>query len=186
MNTQPWMLALLLVALTSACSTAKPMPPLGGLEDVPLPAGLTYQPAETVIIESASAQAARLVYRGRIQPESLRLATRTILESHGWRHVSTGSATGHSSIQAFEKSGDSVQVDIYEGVWFTYIAVDTSRALLSARPTASDPVVPGATEVSQDDRAPRSAAAASTSEQKSTWQKTRDRLRAAWSQLFSD
>jgi hypothetical protein len=186
MNIHPRMLALLLVALTAACSTTKPLPPLGGLDYIPLPLGLTYQPDETVVIESPNAQAARLVYRGRIQPDSLRVATRTILEAHGWRHVSTGSAAGHSSIQTFEKDGGSVQLDIYEGLWFTYLSVDASRALLSARPTSSEPLVPETASVSQDEEASEAARAAALSGQKSVWQRTRDRIRAAWNQLFSD
>jgi hypothetical protein len=186
MKTRQWMLALVLTALTAACSAA-PKPVLTGLEDIPVPAGLAYRPSDTVLIESPGVQVARVVYRGRIQPDSLRQATRTLLESHGWRHVNTTSAAGSSTVQTYEKAGDPLQVDIYEGFWFTYLALDTSRAA-SARPTASGPDNPGAAGIapSQEERAAQSSEAASTSAWKSAWERTRDKIRAVWGQLFSD
>jgi len=77
---------LVLMLLATACATTRLRT---GFDDVPLPRGLTYQPQRSVVIESPSVKAAKLVYRGRLEPESLGLAMRTLLESNGWRHVST-------------------------------------------------------------------------------------------------
>src|SRR2546427_115390 len=75
---------LVLMLLATACATTRLRT---GFDDVPLPRGLTYQPQRSVVIESPSVKAAKLVYRGRLEPESLGLAMRTLLESNGWRHV---------------------------------------------------------------------------------------------------
>src|SRR2546422_8910556 len=73
----------------TACATSRSRPVYGEFEDVPVPTGLVYQPTQSIIIESPSVRAARLVYRGRVDPGSLRLAMRTIMEANGWGHVST-------------------------------------------------------------------------------------------------
>jgi len=104
-------------------------------EDIPMPRGLTYQPTDSVLIESPSVRAARLVYRGRIEPRSLGLALRTILEGNGWRYVSITSNPQHGTAQAYEKDGNALQVLVWEGLWFTYVELTASRVILS--PTAS-------------------------------------------------
>jgi hypothetical protein len=117
-------LTLLLVA---GCASAPPRPPRSEFEDIPVPKGLVYQADRSTVIESPNVKAARLVYRGRIEPESLAVAMRTTLEANGWRHVST-TAGPSGAIQVYEKSGNSLQVQIWEGLWFTYVALTGSRA----------------------------------------------------------
>lgn len=187
MKNYHWFLAILLVALTAACSATRPTPSLAGFEDIPIPAGLTYQPDQSITIEGPSAKAAHWVYRGRLRPDSLRLAVRTTLEAHGWQHVSTGSAPGPMTIQTFEKSGNSVQLDIYEGVWFTYLAIGAARAIDPGQQTASATAVPGPTDSRQPDAAgPGNEVTLPPAASKSTWERTRDRIRSAWSALFPD
>lgn len=118
----------LLVTAVSACTSAPPRPVRSEFEDVPVPRGLTYQPEQSTIIESPSVKAARLVYRGRIEVESLALALRTTLEENGWRHVSTTSAAGHGTTQVYDKGGASLQVQVWEGWWWTYVEMNASRA----------------------------------------------------------
>src|SRR5262249_57993835 len=54
-------------------------------DDINVPAGLTYQPGDSVVIESPTVKAAQLVYRGRLEPVTLGDAMRTRLEANGRR-----------------------------------------------------------------------------------------------------
>jgi hypothetical protein len=118
-----------LMVLATGCATTAPR---SEFDDVPLPRGLTYQPQRSVVIESPSVKAAELVYRGRLEPESLALAMRTLLESNGWRHVNTTTAAKDGTRQAYEKGGNALGLHIYEGLWFTYLTIGVSRTLLQA------------------------------------------------------
>ena len=46
-------------------------------EDITLPAGMAYQPQNSIVIESPTVKAAQLVYRGRLEPVTLGDAMRT-------------------------------------------------------------------------------------------------------------
>jgi hypothetical protein len=190
MKNYHWPLAILLVVLAPACAATRPTPSLTGFEDIPIPSGLTYQPDRSITIEGPSAKAAHWVYRGRVKPDSLRLSVRTTLEANGWLHVSTGSAPGPVSVQTFEKSGNSVQFDIYEGTWYTYLVIGAARAIdpgqqmaaVTARPiNGARPADALAAPVNNDGTLQPPAA-----NSKSTWERTKDRVRSAWSALFPD
>jgi hypothetical protein len=128
--------ALTLAAMLAAgCASAPPRPVRSEFEDIPVPKGLTYQPGRSTVIESPTVKAARLVYRGRIEPESLGVALRTTLEANGWRHVSTSSTGEHGITQFYEKSGNSLQVLVWEGLWYTYVELTATRAV--AQPAVS-------------------------------------------------
>jgi hypothetical protein len=119
------------------CASNPPKTIRSEFEDIPVPRGLSYQQDKSTIIESPNVKAARLLYRGRIEPTSLGVAMRQTLEANGWRHVSTTSGSKSGMIQVYEKSGNSLQVQIYEGLWFTYVAMDASRATIStAKPSS--------------------------------------------------
>jgi hypothetical protein len=115
------------------CATAPPRPVQSEFDDIPVPKGLSFQPGKSIVIESPAVKAARLVYRGRVQPESLAVAMRTTLEANGWRNVSSTAGGGQISTQVYEKGGNSLQVQIYEGAIFTYVELTASRALAPAR-----------------------------------------------------
>jgi hypothetical protein len=94
------------------------------------------------------------------------------------------------SIQTFEKSGNSVQLDIYEGTWYTYLVIGAARAIDPGQMTAFAPAANGSRQpdagtlarpVKDDTTAPPDAAGSKT-----TWERTKDRFRSAWSALFSD
>jgi hypothetical protein len=123
-----------LMLLTAACSTTAPR---RHFEDIPLPSGLTYQPKGSVVIESPTVKAAKLVYRGRLEPVSLGEAMRTQLEASGWRHISRA-ASNDGVVQVFEKGGNALEVNIYEGLWFTYLALSASEALAPEPAQARD------------------------------------------------
>jgi len=93
-----------------------------------VPNGLTYLPSKSTIIESPTVKAARLVYRGRVEVDSLSVAMRTTLEANGWRHISSTSAADHGIAQVYEKSGNPLEVRLIDGWWFTYVELTTSRA----------------------------------------------------------
>src|SRR5215831_19876505 len=95
--------AFLVVALMAGCATTSSKPTRSEFEDIPVPSGLTYLPDKPTIIESPTVKAARLVYRGRVEVDSLSVAMRTTLEANGWRHVSTTSAGDHGIVQVYEK-----------------------------------------------------------------------------------
>jgi len=124
--------ALVLVAialLVAACATTSSRPVRSEFEDIPVPRGLSLAEGRSTIIESPTVKAARLVYRGRIEPQSLGVAMRQTLEGSGWRHVSTSHAGDQGTIQVYEKGGNSLQVRIWEGWWFTYVELTASRAV---------------------------------------------------------
>lgn len=101
-------------------------------EDVNVPAGLTYQASESVVIESPTAKAAQLVYRGRLEPTTLGEAMRARLEATGWRPVSRITTSKDGIRQVFEKDGNALEVHIYEGLWYTYLAISASQTLTPA------------------------------------------------------
>ncbi len=121
------MLAIALLA--AGCVTAPSRPVRTEFEDIPVPKGLALVEDKTTVIESPSVKAARLVYRGRIEINSLATAMRSTLEASGWRHVSTSTAGGSGTTQVYEKAGNSLQVRLWEGLWYTYVELTASRAL---------------------------------------------------------
>lgn len=122
-----WGVALLVVAVATGCASTPPKPVRSEFEDIPVPKGLTYQPEDSTVIESPNVKAARLVYRGRIEPDSLAVALRTTLEANGWRNISSTTAQ-KAHTQVYEKGGNSLQVLVWEGFWFTYVELTASRA----------------------------------------------------------
>ena len=121
-----------LVVLVAGCATAPPRPLRSEFEDVPVPKGLAYIADKSMVIESPSVKAARLVYRGRLEPNSLALALRTTLEANGWRNVSATTTARRGVTQVYEKSGNSLQVLVWEELWYTYLELTASRALQPA------------------------------------------------------
>src|SRR5213594_2287232 len=128
MSIQRTVTAFLVLALTAGCATTSTRPVRSEFEDIPVPKGLTYQPSKSTIIESPTVKAARLVYRGRLEVESLALAMRTTLEANGWRHVSSTSAAEHGITQVYEKSGSSLEVRLLDGWWYTFVELTASRS----------------------------------------------------------
>ena len=121
--------AILVLVVATGCASAPPRQARSEFEDIPVPKGLNFQPDRSIVIESPSVKAARLVYRGRIQPDSLATAMRTTLEANGWRSVSNTAGGGQIATQVFEKAGNSLQIQIWEGMVFTYVEMTASRPL---------------------------------------------------------
>jgi hypothetical protein len=86
----------------------------------------------STVIESPTVKAARLVYRGRLEMDSLTVAMRTTLEANGWRHV-TSTTSPHGVTQVYEKAGSSLEVRLWEGWIYTYVELTASRALQPAK-----------------------------------------------------
>src|SRR5881628_3899593 len=135
MSIQHLVAAFLVLALTAGCATTSSRPVRSEFEDIPVPKGLSYQPSKSTVIESPTVKAARLVYRGRLEVDSLSVAMRTTLEANGWRHVSSTSAAEHGITPVYEKSGSSLEVRLLDGWWFTYVELTASRALQHATTT---------------------------------------------------
>jgi hypothetical protein len=130
--------AIILAALTivlSACASNPPRPVKSQFEDIPVPKGMAYRPTDSTVIETPSVSAGREVYRGRLEMESLAVATRTTLEANGWRHVGTTKTAQHGIMQVYEKQGTPLQVLLWEGIWFTYAEYTTARILQQTQPT---------------------------------------------------
>ena len=121
--------AATIVVLFVSCASTPTRAVRSEFEDIPVPRGLTYEPDRSTIIESPQVKAARLVYRGRIEIESLAGAMRSTLEGNGWRNVSSTTTSRHGTTQVYEKAGNSVQVVLWEGLWYTYVELTASRAL---------------------------------------------------------
>jgi len=77
--------------------------------------------------KSPNVKAARLFYKGRIEPESLGVAFRTTLEANGWKHLSSTTASGKGMTQVYEKSGSTLQVMIYESWYYTWVEMSATR-----------------------------------------------------------
>jgi hypothetical protein len=123
-------LCTLMLALTScAFPSGRATPQRSEFEDIPVPVGLTLDASRTTIIESPTIKAARLFYKSRIKPDSLAIAYRTSLEANGWRHVSSTTSPIKGTTQVYEKPDSSLQVVIYEGWWYTWTEVSTTRIL---------------------------------------------------------
>ena len=125
--------ALAVSLLLTACASNPPRAVRSEFEDMPVPKGLAYQPEESTVIETANVKAGRHVYRGRLELDSLTTAIRSTLEANGWRHVSSTKSSQPGTIQVYEKEGDSLQVRLWEGLWFTYAEYTTGRVLKRAK-----------------------------------------------------
>jgi hypothetical protein len=121
--------AVVTLILVAGCATAPARAVRSEFEDIPVPKGLTYLDAQSTIIESPSVKAARLLYRGRIEPASLASALRATLEANNWRHVSSATTSQQGTTQVYEKAGNSLQVRLWEELWYTYVELTASRAL---------------------------------------------------------
>ena len=125
--------ALLVLALLAGCASLTSKPAKIEFEDIPIPRGLTFQSDRSTIIESPTVKAARLVYRGRLELQSLAVAWRTTLEANGWRHVSSTSVQEYGITQVYENAGTSLAVRLWEGWIFTYAELTVGRAIPSAK-----------------------------------------------------
>jgi hypothetical protein len=110
-------LAVVLGTLTACASSSSTKQVRSEFEDIPVPSGLTLDQGRTVIIESPTVKAAKLSYKGRLQPDSLGTAFRTTLEANGWKHQSTMTSSGKGTTQVYDKSGSYLPVDIWEDFW---------------------------------------------------------------------
>src|SRR5258706_12888370 len=127
MNIQRIVAAFLVLAFAAGCATGSSRPVRSEFEDIPVPKGLTYQPSKSTIIESPTVKAARLVYRGRVEVDSLAVAMRSALEANGWRYVSSTSTADHGITQVYEKAGNPLEVRLTDGWWYTYVEMTVSR-----------------------------------------------------------
>ena len=121
-------LSLLILAVT-ACASSPPRAQRSEFEDIPVPKGLVLDWNKSTIIESPTVKAARLLYRGRLTPDSLTLALRTTLEANGWRHVSSTTTPREGTIQVYEKADRSLQVRVYEGWYYTWVELSATRVV---------------------------------------------------------
>jgi hypothetical protein len=124
--------AVLVLAFAAGCASAPPKQVRSEFEDIPVPKGLSYQADKSTIIESPTVKAARLVYRGRLEVDSLSAAMRTTLEANGWRNVSSTAISDHGVTQIYEKAGSSLEVRVVDGWWYTHVELTASRALQHA------------------------------------------------------
>jgi hypothetical protein len=125
--------ALAVSVLLTACASNPPRPVRSEFEDIPVPKGLSYQQDESTVIETPNVKAGRHIYRGRLELDSLTTAIRSTLEANGWRHVSSTKSAQHGTTQVYEKDGDSLQVQLWEGLWYTYAEYTTGRVLKRAK-----------------------------------------------------
>ena len=129
MKTSRALAAALLVVMLTGCATFSTKTARSEFEDIPVPKGLVYLEGDSTIIESPTVKAAKLIYRGRVEPVSLGNAMRSTLEANGWRQ-SSSSTTGESgTTQFYEKPGNALQVRLWEGWYYTYVELTASRML---------------------------------------------------------
>ena len=124
-----FLVLLLSLATVTACASSPPKVQRSEFEDIPVPKGLTVDLNKSTIIESPEVKAARLFYKGRVEPESLALSFRTTLEANGWRNISATTASDKGITQIYEKPGSSLQVVIYEGWYYTWVEMSATRTV---------------------------------------------------------
>ena len=124
--------ALVVSVILTACAST-PRAVRSEFEDIPVPRGLTYQQDASTVIETPNVKAGRHIYRGRLELDSLTTAIRNTLEANGWRHVSSTKSSQHGTTQVYEKGGDSLQVQLWEGMWYTYAEYTTGRVMTRAK-----------------------------------------------------
>ncbi len=124
--------AVLVLLVLAGCASTPTKAVRSEFEDIPVPKGLERQTDKSTVIESPTVKAARLVYRGRLEIDSLTVAMRTTLEANGWRHVSS-TTSSHGTVQVYDKAGSSLEVRVWEGWYFTYVELTASRALPAAK-----------------------------------------------------
>jgi len=124
-------LSITVLALT-ACASTPPRVQRSEFEDIPVPKGLALDLNRSTIIESPQVKAARLFYKGRIEPDSLGVAFRTTLEANGWKNVSSTTSSDKGTTQIYEKTGSTLQVLIYEGWYYTWVEMSATRMVGSA------------------------------------------------------
>ena len=123
---------LSVIALSlAACASSAPRQ-RSEFEDIPVTSGLTLDWNKSTVIESPSLKAARLVYKGRVEPDSLGVVYRTTLEANGWHHLNSTTSSEQGTMQVYEKSGNSLQVLIYEGIYYTWVEVSATRLVTPA------------------------------------------------------
>src|SRR5262245_28508270 len=122
-----------LVLLLTACANTPTRPLKSEFQDIPVPKGMSYVPDRSAIIEMPNVKAARFVYRGRYEMESLAVSMRTGLEGSGWRHRGSTTTSTATTNQIYENAGNFVQVVLWEGSWYTYMEVTASQTLQAAR-----------------------------------------------------
>ena len=135
-------ISVIMLTLT-ACASSPTRPQRSEFEDIPVPKGLTVDMDKSTIIESPAVKAARIFYKGRLEPESLGAAFRTTLEANGWRHLSSTTASGTGTTQLYDKTGNSLQILIYEGIYYTWVELSATKYVGSsaqAAPLGATPV----------------------------------------------
>ena len=123
---------LAIAALTftlTACASSPTRPVRSEFEDIPVPKGLSFDAGKSRVYESPAVKAAWLVYRGRVEVESLATAMRATLEANGWRPISSSATSSHGKMQVYEKGGTTLQVQLWEGIYYTYVEMATGRAV---------------------------------------------------------
>ena len=126
--------------LLTACASNPPRPMRTEFEDIPVPKGLAYQQDESTVIETPKIRAGRYIYRGRLEVESLNVAIRNTLEANGWRHLNSTGASKHGTTQVYDKDGDTLQVLVWEGVWYTYAEYTMGRVVKGATASTGTPL----------------------------------------------
>jgi len=122
-----------LVLTLTACASSPPRQARSEFEDIPVPRGLSLDLNKSTVIESPTVKAARLFYKGRVEPDSLGVAFRTTLEANGWRHLSSTTSADKGITQLYDKSGSTLQVMIYEGIYYTWVEVSATRVVTGAQ-----------------------------------------------------
>jgi hypothetical protein len=128
-----WLILSAVVLMLTACASSPSRPQQSEFEDIPVPKGLTLDLNKSTIIEAPTVKAARLFYKGRLEPESLGVAYRTTLEANGWRHLSSTTSADKGITQVYEKAGNSLQVLIYEGIYYTWVEVSATRVVTASQ-----------------------------------------------------
>jgi hypothetical protein len=145
MRTHQCAIGVFALLLATGCASSASKPAYMAFEGLPVPKGLQYRPADSTIIETQDIKAGRVIYRGRIEQESLAQSMRATLEADGWRLVGSTFSAQSGSTQLYDKSGMSLQVRIWEGglfSWYTYVelaAIETT----ASRPASGQAPVPG-------------------------------------------
>src|SRR5262245_14100438 len=145
MKTPQCAVAAFALLIAAGCATAPAKPPYAAFEAIPIPEGLSYQPSDSSMIETPDVRAGRVVYRGRVEAETLAASMRPTLEADGWKQVGITTSTRSGSTQVYEKGGTQLQVRVWEGgplFWYTYLELAAVEMGAASRPAPGAAPVP--------------------------------------------
>ena len=134
MSIQQTVAAFLVLAFAAGCATRVPQAVAERVRGHPRPEGAHLPAGQVDDHESPTVKAARLVYRGRLEVESLGLGHADHPRGERLASRQQHAVADQGVTQIYEKAGSSLEVRLLDGWWFTFVELTASRSLQHGLP----------------------------------------------------